>query len=654
MIEEWYDYPTFEEHVRFNRNGVFQRHISNRWKTLNPSINQGRKVVTFQTTIQNRKLYCVVPTFIYEFFSEDIIFGGHEIVHLDKDPTNCSFDNLKKLEISEARDWVNRDEALNRLKKHISSDLPNFTIKQINWVHTLKSKKSFRQGVPTKQFTSNYEKSEVLLFNDETGLGDWVSYCTIVKPPRGGLKDKVDYLNKIFQDRGLEKKPGDFDENRIYQTPEGFYDVYLDFNNRLFLIEELCLRYKKYTDYQLSVPKIGDYNTRYSISPLEVIYALTGQEFRQTDVHVVWDEDTKLDRLKELASSNGVMPNYAQLRGVDSRLFSHYARIGGKSEYIKNCEDLGLIIPIIFFDDEGKDFDSDDEFRIFCILKYNNINFDRQIPYPDDTDRTLDFLIKLSDENIHFEFTGEINETAVDRLKDKIVDAPKFGWNLKVMKYVSGESSTKFVIRLSEVLGVHLQEPNWEHYYDKYGYGVDRLKIEIKKFLLSHYPQISKQNDLLNINWHLMRWAQRIWGEFTNVLFQNDIEIKHRFRVTPKFLQDNLHEVIKKIIDVSGYLPCYWDSQTDKSLSLQTQQFVKGLNTVYGKEFNEYGGFIYEQYSHHFKSIKKKPSKDYTKDELINELRGYKNRSAVQREKSGLYSYASRIGLIDTLYPILS
>jgi len=646
---KWYDYPSFEGFVRFNINGEFQRYIVGRWRNLNPSINGGRKVATFTTTVQNKKLYCVVPNFIYEFFSGEKITEGFELVYKDKDPKNCSFKNLLKLEILQARDWVNRDEAFERLNKYVINNLPNFTIKEIKWVHTLVSRDSFRKGVPTKQYTSNYEKSDVLLFNEDTKIGDWITYGTIINSRKSPTK--VDYINKIFADRSLFAKPQDFDENRIYRTPEGYYDVYLDFNNQLFLIHELCLRFKKYTNYQISVPQIDNYNSRYSISPLEIIHSVTGENLRQIDVHVVWDEETKNNRLKEIASSNHVMPTYSQLRMVDSKLFSHYNRNGGKSNYFKNCEQLALTIPITFFDDYFKDFDSDDEFRIFCLLKHNNIVFDRQIPYPDDSDRTLDFLITHKGESIHLEFTGEINESATDRLADKIKDAPKFGWNLKVLKYEGAESSKNFTHRLSNILNIELDEPNWEYYFDKYGYGMDRLKKEIKEFLLKHYPQVSKQNDLLKINWHLMRWAQRIWGDFTNVLFQNEIEIKHRFRVTPQFLDENLHKVIKKLIEDSGYLPSLNNSLTDYSLSLQSRQFVQGLHKIYGKEFYQHGGFIYEQYSQYYKSPKKKPSSEYSTDELTKELNGYKNRSAVQKDKPGLYQYAHKIGLIDKLYP---
>ena len=650
---KWYGYPNFESDLRFDRNGHFQRFISDKWKSLNPSINIGRKVLTFTTTINTEKVYCVVPNFIYKFFNPNTNFENNEIVYNDYNPNNCCIDNLTLLPIDLARDYVNRPQALKHISSFIDKNIPNFIIKDVKWVHNLVKKSSKKGGKPSIQYSSNYDRSDVLVYNTKTKVGDWVKYGTITHK-RKGVVNKEEYLNKIFSDRNLIPLPENFDESRIFETPEKYPNIYLDFNNEVYIITELCLFQKSYTQYQLSICSLDkDSNERFSISPLEVINEITGEELRK-DVHTIWFDEVIENTLKEISEEYILMPTYSQLKNYNTNLFGHFNRNGGKKRYIELCEKLGLSFPVVFFDDNGKDFDSEDEFRIFVILDFNGykdgIDVFRQVPYPDNSGRTLDFEIKSLDTRL--EFTGEVTETATQRILEKQKDSEIFGWNnFKIMKYISNESHSFFVERLSKVLNINLKEPNWKYYYEKYGYGIEKLKNEIKVFLNKNYPQVSKQNDLLKINWHLMRWAQRIWGDFTNVLFHNEIEIKHRFRVTPNFLNENLHEVIKKVIHDSGYLPCYWDSITDTSLSLQTQQFVKGLHKVYGEEFYQYGGFIYQQYSQHYKSPKKKPSRQYTVSELTTTLSGFENRSKAQKTYPGLYSYASKIGLIDIIYP---
>jgi len=599
---KWFDYPKFESHLRFNKKGEFQRFKSNKWVNLNPSVNKGRKVKTFSTSINNEKIHCVVPNFIYEFFSGEEITKYDEIVYRDKNNDNCDFDNLLKLPVSGARDFVNRDNADKRLNDYVKSDLIDFDIVKIEWVHELKTKQSKRNDLTSFRYTSDYNKTRVLLYNRVTKLGDWVSYRTIIGKRQ--RKNKSDYINKIFKDKGLVPKPTNFDNNRVYETPDGYFNIYLNSDNKLYLIHELCLREKKYTKYQLAVPKIDNYDERFSISPFEIIEKLTGVELRE-EPHIFWKDDIIENRLIEMSNELTIMPTYTQLKNYDSALFSHFVRNGGKKRYTDLCEKLNLSFPVVFFDDFGKDFDSEDEFRIFAILKHNGYSFDRQLPYPDNTGRTLDFDIhKLC----RLEFTGEVNEKAMNRINEKENDSISLGWdNFKIMKYVSNEPHNKFTERLSIVLGVTLEEPNWEYYYETYGFGIERLKEEIKKFLVNNYDGNQTQNELLKINWHLMRWAQRIWGDFANVLFQNNIEIKHRFRVTPKFLQDNLDSIIKSIINQCKYIPCYSQTFTDDKLTLQTIQFVKGLHKIYGDEFNYTGGFIYEKYKDYYKDSHKKP-----------------------------------------------
>ena len=125
---EWYSYPKFELHIRFNKNGYFERFISGNWKPLSPSINTGRKVLTFSTSINNEKVYCVVPNFIYNFFNPKTNFDNHEIVYNDFNPNNCSIDNLILLPIDSARNYVNKPIALERLSSFVSNHLPHFKI----------------------------------------------------------------------------------------------------------------------------------------------------------------------------------------------------------------------------------------------------------------------------------------------------------------------------------------------------------------------------------------------------------------------------------------------------------------------------------------------------------------------------------------------
>lgn len=649
---KWYGYPGFESNLRFNKNGHFERLISGRWRPLNPSVNKGRKVLTFSTTINCEKIYCVVPNFIYNFFNPKANFEGSEIIYNDYNPNNCSIDNLSLLPIDQARDYVNRPTALSRISSFMDVNTPNFTIKDIKWVHDLVEKPSVRGGNPTIQYTSNYDRSDVLIYNTKTKIGDWVKYRTIMS---GKNKNKEKYLNKIFSDRNLVSLPENFNKNRIYKTPENYPNIYLDLDNTLYLINDFCLTKKSYTDYQLNVPSFTDYRDRFSISPLEVINVITGEELRK-DVHTFWLPSVIESRLKEISDDMIMMPTYSQFKNADSALFSHFTRNGGKKQYVELCEKLGLSFPVVFYDENGKDFDSEDEFRIFAILDFNGykngIDVFRQVNYPDDSGRTLDFEIKSL--NVRLEFTGEVTDEAIKRINEKEVDSNNFGWdNLKIMKYISNEPNKNFVKRLSEVLGVNLKEPYWKFYYETYGYGVERLKVEIKKFLLSNYNENQTQNDLSKLNRNLMRWAQKFWGDFVNVLFQNGIEIKHRFRVTPEFLSENLDKVIMRIISDSGYLPIYNEANTDKNLSLQTRQFVIGIHKIFGKEFSEYDGYIYKKYSKYFNKPKQKPSKDYSISELKEKLSGFKKRSEAQLSHPGLYSYASTIGLIDELYPVI-
>ena len=654
---EWYSYPKFELHIRFNKNGYFERFISGNWKPLSPSINTGRKVLTFSTSINNEKVYCVVPNFIYNFFNPKTNFDNHEIVYNDFNPNNCSIDNLILLPIDSARNYVNKPIALERLSSFVSNHLPHFIIKDIKWVHDLIEKPSKKGEKPTIQYTSNYDRTDVLIYNTKTKVGDWVKYRTIMsnKYKSKNIVNIEEYLNKIFLEKNLVPIPENFDESRVYKTPNNFPDVYLDYNNELFLIGELCLIQKTHTQYQLSLTSLDDLNVRFNVSPLEIVHQITGDELRKQP-HTFWFDDVIENKLKEISDNYNLMPTYSQLKTCDSKLFSHFVHNGGKRRYVEFCEKLNLSFPVTFFDDNGKDFDSEDEFRIFAILDFNGykdgVDVFRQVPYPDKTGRTLDFEIKTI--NTKLEFTGEVTDIATQRILEKQKDAETFGWqNFKIMKYISNEPHINFVKRLSTVLDIELNEPNWKFYYEKYGYGIDRLKSEIKKFLLENYDGNQTQNELSQIKWNLMRWAQRIWGDFVNVLFQNNIEIKHRFRVTPEFLNENLHEVISVIITDSGYLPCYYDTITNKSLSLQTKQFVRGIHKVYGKEFCDYDGFIYTKYHNHFKKPKQKPSKDYTVFELSDILSGYDSRSKVQTTFPGLYSQASKIGLIDKLYPIV-
>ena len=580
----WFDYPGFENNVRFNKDGKFQRFISGKWKYLNPSINKGRNVMTFSTTIKMEKLYCVVPKFVWEFFNKPIP-EGYDVSYKDNDPNNCNLNNLEIKHIGHIRDKENR-----KSQEELLYSIPSsFIIKEIQWDWETKTRPSKKGGVDTIQYTIDYSPTKVLLYHPIEKIGGWVSYRTVRNYDD---ESKLD----MFKSDNLFPFPEGFNENRVFKTEDGYPDLYLDTNRKIFSITETCLKYKSYTDYQLSLTHTDDWTKKLSISPNVIIESIEGVDPRED--RTKWTKEYEDKFFLDLVNIQGYTPEYGQLSSINYAFKINIDRQGGKNYYYDLCKKHNLDVIVAYFDEDGKNFDSYDEFRIFCLLRHNNLKFERQSLYPDNSSRTLDFKIF---DLCRLEFTGRVNENAVERLDQKEKDAKLFGWDdFKVMDYVSHEPPDKFTERLSNILGIDLLEPNWNYFHTKYGYGLDKIKVKIKDFLLENYPKVSQQNELLKIDWHLMTWAKRLWGEFFSVLLENDIEIKHKTRITPKYLKENYKSLIQWVIKKEGFLPQYSqtlkESKYNKILSYQTKIIVRSLYYVFRDDFCKPSGILFEEY----------------------------------------------------------
>lgn len=581
---EWFKYPSFENNVRFNKDGKFQRFIAGKWKYLNPSINKGRNVMTFSTTIKGEKLYCVVPKFIWEFFNGPIP-EGYDVSYKDNNSKNCNLNNIEIKHIGHIRDKENRKSQEEMLYGIPSS----FIIKEINWQWETKTKPSKKGGVDTIQYTIDYSPTKILLFHPIEKIGGWVSYRTMRN------YDDESKL-KLFKSDNLLPFPEDYDKNRVFKTDDGYPDLYLDHNRKIYLILETCLKYKSYTDYQLYLTHKDDYQKRLSISPNVIIETIDGVDPRED--RTKWTEEYEDKFFLDLINIHGYTPEFGQLSSIDYAFKINIDKKGGKNYYYELCKKHNLDVIVTFFDEDGKDFDSYDEFRIFCLLTHNNLKFERQLEYPDNSSRTLDFIIY----NIcRLEFTGRVNETAIERLDQKEDDAKLFGWDdFKVMDYISNEPNDKFTERLSNIIDVDLLEPDWNYFHTKYGYGIDKIKVKVKNFLLKNYPKVSQQNELLKIDYHLMKWAKRLWGDFFSVLFENNIEVKHKTRISPKYIKDNYHSLIKWVIKKEGFLPQYAqtlkESEYSKNLSYQTKIIVRSLYYTFRDDFSKPSGIIFDKY----------------------------------------------------------